>query len=58
MTAHLQHQLEVLLKEMRDDLDRAKRLDRGTVDLHVVAYHAKKLDELLEAAAEVRYVLR
>lgn len=58
MTAAEQHQLETILKEMRDDLARAKRLGRGTVSLHVLEYHAKQLDELLDTSGGPRYEVR
>ncbi|NLC22541.1 MAG: hypothetical protein GX771_11655 [Halomonadaceae bacterium] len=58
MTTVEQHELETLLREIRDDLARAERLGRGTVNLHVLEYAANRLDKLLDAHGGPRYEIR
>ena len=58
MTAVEQHELETLLREIRDDLARAERLGRLNVNVRSLEYAANRLDKLLDTHGGPRYEIR
>lgn len=59
MTSQERRQLTALGEEMRDDLARAERLGRATVDLMAVRYYAHRLEQLLaEEQLELKWEVR
>ena len=50
MTERDHNQLEALAEVIRDDLERAERLGRGTIDAYVVRLYAERLEALVKRA--------